>query len=219
MEIVVRASVLTVGAGRGFVVEAYEIPLVITAAHCLPHLPPASALRNLEERTYARLLGPLGQREREVSAERVFADPVADLAVLGSPDDQELWDENQAYESLMASTSPLRIGEPCAQGEPPYKSPAWMLTLDERWVGCITCHWSPASSLSIEDAAEPIVGGTSGSPILDVEGKAISVLVCAGGPTKEHHTAGGPFPQLTESLPRWLVRGLTSDRAAGDLAR
>ncbi len=219
MEIVVRASVLTVGAGRGFVVEAYEIHLVITAAHCLPHLPPAASVSYLEERTYARLLGPLGQRKPEVWAECVFADPVADLAVLGPPDGQVLWDEHDAYESLMAPTSPLRIGEPSAQGEQPYKCPARMLTLDERWVGCITCHWSPASSLSIEDAAEPIVGGTSGSPILDAEGKAISVLVCAGGPTKEHRTAGGPFPQLTESLPRWLVRGLTSDRAWGDFAR
>ncbi len=210
MEIVARASVLTVGAGRGFVVETYKGRLVVTAAHCLPHLPPAASMSFLEERTYAGLLGRLGQREPKVWAECLFADPVADVAVLGAPDGQELWDECKAFESFMEPTSPLRIGEPFAKGEPPHKCRAQILTLDERWVGCVASHFSHAPSLWIEDAAEPIVGGMSGSPILDTKGKALGVLVCSAGPPDEPHMAGGPFPKLTESLPRWLVQELTS---------
>jgi hypothetical protein len=64
---------LHVGDGRRFVVDER----VITAAHCLPHQPPAHGALGLEERTYQNLLGPLG--ERTVWAELLFADPIADL--------------------------------------------------------------------------------------------------------------------------------------------
>src|SRR6185437_9160438 len=73
------ACVIRVGEGRGFIVEHRfwtKLPeldnpqklrnhllrrrLVITAAHCLPKLPPPIAWSDLEERTYPKLLGPLG---------------------------------------------------------------------------------------------------------------------------------------------------------------
>ena len=39
-----KSGVITVGHGRGFVVEGAGERLVITAAHCLPSLPPALPL-------------------------------------------------------------------------------------------------------------------------------------------------------------------------------
>src|SRR5262249_24072358 len=52
MELAKRA-VITVREGRGFVVEGSRGKLcVITAAHCLPELPPAHAASKTEERTY-----------------------------------------------------------------------------------------------------------------------------------------------------------------------
>jgi hypothetical protein len=65
-----KEAVIRVGDGRGFIVkDAGRIRLgwrgakhiVITAAHCLPFLPPCRAYCELEERTYRALLGPLGQ--------------------------------------------------------------------------------------------------------------------------------------------------------------
>src|SRR4029450_4294735 len=49
-------AVLRVGGGRGFVVEGADDPtrLVITAAHCLPRLPPVCP--HLEDLTYEKLL-------------------------------------------------------------------------------------------------------------------------------------------------------------------
>jgi hypothetical protein len=38
-----KRAVVTAGAGRGFVVQAEGERLVVTAAHCLPHLRPAAA--------------------------------------------------------------------------------------------------------------------------------------------------------------------------------
>ncbi len=86
-------SILKVGDGRGFVVNGERDRLVITAAHCLPRFPPCHAASYLEERTYAALLGVLGRKKPTVWAECLFVDPVADIAVLGPPDDQELSDE------------------------------------------------------------------------------------------------------------------------------
>ena len=54
------AGVITAGSGRGFVVEGAGERLVITAAHCLPFLPPAQSFFGPKERTYGPLLAPLG---------------------------------------------------------------------------------------------------------------------------------------------------------------
>jgi hypothetical protein len=60
-----RASVLTVGTGRGFVVDGGEDRYVLTAAHCMvsgskQNLPPCIATAGAEELTYPKLLAPLG---------------------------------------------------------------------------------------------------------------------------------------------------------------
>ena len=74
-------AVLTVGHGRGFVVE-HKIRqgterLVITAARCLPDFTPRNAFAYTEQRTYKTLLGPLGA-DATVWAECLFVDPIAD---------------------------------------------------------------------------------------------------------------------------------------------
>jgi hypothetical protein len=85
-------SIIRVGKGRGFVVEDAERfarfgfrgdCLVVTAAHCLPFFPPCHSCSYLHERTYKALLGPLGQKPT-VWAECLFADPIGDIAVLGT---------------------------------------------------------------------------------------------------------------------------------------
>jgi hypothetical protein len=79
-------AVIRVGDGRGFVVGTDRERFVITAAHCLPRLPPSLSFSFIEERTYAKLLGPIGRKRTPVWAECCFVDPIADLAVLWSPD-------------------------------------------------------------------------------------------------------------------------------------
>ena len=103
-----KRAVVAVDGRRGFIIEAtldhIQGRLIVTAAHCLPRLPPALATASAEERTYPKLLGPLGKRRPQVSAECVFADPVADIAVLAAPDDQQRWEEaklNGSYWDLL----------------------------------------------------------------------------------------------------------------------
>jgi hypothetical protein len=116
-----RNAVLRVGGGRGFIVNyrahfGHPKPVVITAAHCLPKkLPPPHPARYLEEATYRRLLGPLAGK-RTVWAECLFVDPVADIAVLGQPDDQALSEEADAYNELVAGLTPLMVADAPKQG-------------------------------------------------------------------------------------------------------
>jgi hypothetical protein len=148
-----KASVVTVGDGRGFVVKYAHNRLVVTAAHCLPLVPPAHGASYLHERTYRTLLAPLGG-EPAVSAECLFADPIADIAVLGSPDNQELGDEAEAYEALVESVTPIAIAEA------PEKGDAWLLSLEQEWFKCTVEYMKEMDGpLWISNPAQPIVGG------------------------------------------------------------
>ena len=205
-------AVVRVGDGRGFMVEiSHRERVIITAAHCLPHFPPAVGLISyLNERTYGALLGPLGA-ESTVRAECLFADPIADIAVLGSPDNQELSDEADAYEELMASMTPFVIGDAPKQGrefkqpqlysndvtidgfwhDTPGQGPARLLSLDGQWIDCSVTRMG--SNLSVDQG---VVSGMSGSPIVSPDGRAIGLI------------SSGPYnPVLKESLtPRFLRR-------------
>ena len=193
-------AVVTVGHGRGFIIEADNQRLVITAAHCLPHFPPCHGASYTEERTYPDFIGPLGESAPKVWAECLFADPVGDIAVLGSPDDQALYDEAIVFETLTEETPTLRIGE--AEND----SRAWLLTLDGRWMRC-AIQRGGGRSLWIENAEEPILGGMSGSPILNDESSAIGVVCISGGVGLNSDTfrEGGPNPRLTHNLPGWVL--------------
>jgi len=159
-------AVVRVGDGRGFVVNGEIDRLVITAAHCLPFFPPCMSMSFTEERTYKALLGPLGETPT-VWTECVFVDPIADIAVLGPPDNQTYFDQYDDYCRFVEAAATLPIAPA------PKKGGAWVLLLDREWRQCTTEHWGGPLGLSIA-----IQGGMSGSPIIADCGSAIGVVVC-----------------------------------------
>jgi hypothetical protein len=203
--------VVKVGGGRGFIIvnrvkmpalknwKAYfvEHRLIVTAAHCLPKLPPACSASLPYERTYEDLLGTLDQKKKGVWAECVFADPVADIAVLGCPDEQALYDEAEEYRALTDGAAFLRIGT--AQ-----TGTGWMLSLKRRWISSrLVAH-----GISLETG--PTKGGMSGSPILNSAGQAVGVVSIGttskslkGRRIEDRRT--GPQPILASCLPGWLL--------------
>lgn len=148
--------VVKVGGGRGFVAEynhALKVPssfkrgsrlrlrkltqrLVITAAHCLPAPPPANAASYSEDRTYPKFLGMLDNAPT-IAAECLFADPVADIAVLGPPDDQQFGEEAEGFKELMEASPAVRIsslyGGPGTPGKPITRQ-GWMMSLAGQWI-------------------------------------------------------------------------------------
>jgi Trypsin-like peptidase domain len=194
-------AVLRVGDGRGFVVGRLNHlgsveRVVITAAHCVMHrkrldgikgLPPPHPARGLEEDTYPKLLGPLNGKQT-VWATCMFIDPIADIAVFGPPDNQELYKEADAYEALMKKMGweALPVADAPAQGtERIYigkdkferagvgEAPAQVLSLKRGWLkGRVQRR---TAWLSFEPR-ELFECGMSGSPILDEQGAAIGVV-------------------------------------------
>jgi len=130
-----KSAVIAVGDGRGFVVQgARQKRYVITAAHCLPKLPPCQSASYVVERTYANLLAPLGAKPA-VWAECLFADPIADIAVLGAPDGEAFYEEkkeeSEQYEALTESASTLSISD-----APEADGPVWLFSLTEELIAC-----------------------------------------------------------------------------------
>ena len=81
--------------------------VIVTAAHCLPKLPRAGAL-DAVARTYRALVGPFGKKPG-IAVECLFADPVADIAVLGCPDGEELPDDYRGFTEFLETRRPLAM--------------------------------------------------------------------------------------------------------------
>jgi hypothetical protein len=209
-----KEMLLRVGDGRGFVVEErrglclYPKRLVVTAAHCLPVIPQAPGFRRDWGETLRDLLGPPERNRPKVWAECLFADPIADIAVLGSPDDQALYEQAEAYEALVGSVVPIKIGGPFPWETP---TPITLISLDGRSITGKAQHLG--GRLWIDETSEPIVGGMSGSPILDQDGAAIGIVSqSSGGPDLEQHQKG-MSPRLLAHLPGWLLVNLGAAKA------
>ena len=206
-------AVLKVGNGRGFVMEIGlgsngMTRIVITAAHCLEGLPPAMTFAAAEDKTYHNLLGPIDSEDLLVAAECLFADPVADLAVLGEPDTEVFYEEAEAFVEFMETATILPISSRIQTAE----MPGYLLSLDGQWNPCTLTlrHGSTGSGvLWVKDAHEGICGGMSGSPILLDDGTALSLVCTADGAPGSVHREGGPMPLLAHALPAWLVQQLT----------
>jgi hypothetical protein len=217
-----KNAVLRVGDSRGFVVERQHYlsgaeRIVITAAHCLPRLPPPyeqllqlptpHPMRCLHEGTYSHLLGPLGA-DPTVWAECLFVDPVADIAVLGQPDGQELYEEAETYDRLVDDMTALKVADAPPPGlelidgvgghkfknPTPGKGSACVLSLEGHWIEGSVERRRSALAFKPEKA---FVGGMSGSPIIDGAGAAIGVV-----------SVDMMSPVIVDALSALLVRSL-----------
>jgi hypothetical protein len=201
-----------VGDGRGFIMETTDGDrIVITAAHCLPSLPVPHSLGTLEDRTYCGLIGALnalwmpqnGVTPGWIWAEVLFADSVADIAVLGSPDNQELADEAESYDNFAEERAALPLGW-TLQLDPPWSASleaSQVLSLKGEW---LDCRVSTGPRLILYEVKTE--GGMSGSPIL-VAGAAVGVVV-TGSEGDGDEWGAGPQPRLSEALPAGLLRRL-----------
>jgi len=190
-----KDSVIRVGHGRGFVAQTVDNPVIITCAHCLPHMPPATGgIMMTEEKTYPRLVGVLGH-EPTITVECLFVDPVADVAVLGEPDGGILWDEAEAYRAFVEDREglPIALEQNAALPGEQQRMGAW-LTLEGKWV-----RHSLDVTAQCVSTSERSEAGMSGSPIiLDTVRRTVVGVVAS---TAVH-------PRLVTALPTWLLRQL-----------
>ena len=202
-----KQAVVAVGNkdGRGFAINT-DPRLIVTAAHCLPEQPPPHPGSYLADRTYMKLVGHIGEGRQEIWAQCLFADPVADIAVLGEPDSQVLSNEHDAFETFMDQIPALECGRlppPSLPMEEPHQEQAWLLGLGGEWESC-RIQADRFGGLGIKEALKGIVGGMSGSPIMNTSSEAVGVVSTSGGTDDSLHTEGGPQASLQYTLPGWV---------------
>ncbi|MEY9581505.1 hypothetical protein [Sinorhizobium fredii] len=189
-----KQAVIRVGDGRGFIAQTVANPVIITCAHCLPHMPPATgAIMMTEEKTYPRLVGGLSC-EPTITVECLFVDPVADVAVLGEPDGEAFFDEAEAYRAFVEKREDLPIAAEQNAALPGGNRKGAWLTLGGKWLQHslevdVQCVWT----------CEQPEGGMSGSPIIldTFRGSVVGIVAS----TAFH-------PRLVTALPAWLLRQL-----------
>jgi hypothetical protein len=119
----------------------------------------------------------------------LFVDPIANIAVLGQPDDQELNDAAAAYDALVGMVGSMRalaVADAPAQGtrddfgegslDPikPGRGSAYVLSLDgDGWLTGEVLRFGAGMVFEPSDA---FVGGMSGSPIIDSKGPNLQAL-------------------------------------------
>ncbi len=202
-----KQAVVAVGNkdGRGFAINT-DPRLIVTAAHCLPQLPLPQAAAAPQERTYENFVGRIGEDRQEIWAECLFADPVADIAVLSEPDGQVFFGKNDAFETFMDQIPALECGRlppPPPLMEEPHQEQAWLLGIGGEWESCRVGAYR-FGRLWIMNALKGIVGGMSGSPIMNTSSEAIGVVSVSGGTGDSLHTKGGPQASLQYNLPGWV---------------
>jgi len=195
-------SVVRCGDGCGFLVNTSKGRYIVTAAHCLPHIPEPLVD---ESRIHRQFVGPVDEPPA-ITVKCVFVDPVSDIAVLTAPDRQALPDDAIAYDAFVRG----RWGFLVESGS---EEIGWLIQ-NGSWFVCRLTN--DRVGLSVSESSRPIIGRMSGSPILNESGAAIGLLTNSASSPNDIYTEGGPTLRLKALLPGWFLSGL--DDLREDLA-
>jgi hypothetical protein len=194
-EIVVAATVRTESGGQGVLVPG---PFILTAAHCITYTISGGMVLgdHIIEKVTSRdgtvlKVGPLA------------VEPVSDIAVLGSLDNQTFYKEAQAFEAFCAATPPVPVAMDVFEVAVP--TPAFVLSHKGHWINAAATAYRPELASLCMEADEQIEGGTSGGPVVTAAGRLLGVV------SHSSETGGacdGLIPRASMALPAWVIKGI-----------
>lgn len=150
----------------------------------------------------------LGGKET-LRAQVLAAEPVADVAFLGCPDDQYDPDGAEIFETLIEGVAPISIYTNAIRVNAPFR--VHILTHKGTWVTGEAQRYGRNPTAIAVHADDQIVGGTSGGPVVTNDGRLLGVVSSfniANGIGKGVCT--GPVPRPHLSAPVWLARQISS---------
>jgi len=183
--------------GRGVLVPGGYI---LTAAHCVEWStdggmaledPPPQQIRTYDGRLL--LTCP------------VAVEPVADIAVLGSVDDQRFPDEAESWQRFVEDTQPVSLATvELACGR---EFGVMLVSHDGKWLTAKATMLTPQATTIWVESEVPIEGGASGGPIVDTDGRLVGIVSNSSfdpsSPDARPSTGTHPRPTLT--LPVWAA--------------
>lgn len=196
--IIEKATVTILGkGGRGVLVSG---GFILTAAHCLNISLEGGMV--LGEHCIEEIDTCLGKCKVTAKA----AEPVNDIAALGSLDDQEFWDEAANFADFCNNVTEVKIAEPLLLGASEF--PVYIYTHKGTWleaVADIVGFENPVISVNCE---EQIEGGTSGSPIVNEAGELVAIVSNTNVIDNYVTACHGSNPQPLLTLPVWVCNAI-----------
>jgi S1-C subfamily serine protease len=183
--------------GRGFVVPGSYI---VTAAHCVPWS--VEGLMALDDYFLVKIITADGIR---LTGQVVAVEPVSDIAVIGSPDNQTFIEEAEAFDKFVASVKGLPLcSDEFASCQ---KVLVHILTHSGEWLSGHSSQWGDNAPTLYVETDPTIPAGTSGSAIVNDCGAVVGVV--SNSSESEGTTAGcGTCARPCQSLPVWLWRAI-----------
>jgi len=201
--IVERATVhLTGKGGLGVRVggdASHGTGIILTAAHCIEY--DTSGGMTLGDYCLERATT---HEKKEIVTQVCAVEPVSDIAVLGEPDGQELYDEAVAFEEFCEGIHPVPIST--AEPELFKHFPIFVFTHHRTWIkGTAQLCRKDAPNLVIKAMIE---AGTSGGAVVDELGNLMAIVSQSQDPPSLGSTGSGPRPH--RALPVWVWDEITA---------
>jgi len=191
-----RSTIKVLGkGGQGVLVSGN---LIITAAHCVDFK--CEGEMALGDYFIEKIKA--GKRELKVAP--LAVEPVSDLAVLGSLDEQEFAKEAEDFEKFCEHTNPLPV---CRRDFELFQGfRVHIYTHKRTWVtGSAMQCCKDAQSLFVE-TDDQIEGGTSGGPIINDSGELVGIVSTSSDTGEGQRKSSGSSPRPHLALPVWVCR-------------
>ena len=134
----------------------------------------------------------------------IVVEPVIDIAILGSLDNQVFFEEADRFEMFCENTKPVILSRD--EFELGYSFPVYLLTHKRKWLIGKAMKHQRNSPLILIEFNEKIESGTSGGPVINEAGELIGILSQTSESSNEPNkcTAIAPLPHL--ALPVWVCQ-------------